>query len=103
MEWKVGSSQELVSDLAELWIEVIGLFAGLIGVIAWVPQIREVWFTEKHEGISLPTFGLIATALSAWLVYGVLVRSLSIIVANLAALGCISLIILGVVRLRGYG
>ena len=90
-----------MDELAELWVEVIGLFAGMIGVVAWVPQIREVWFTGRHEGISLPAFGLIATALSAWLVYGVLIRSLSIILANLAALGCISLIILGVIRLRG--
>ena len=90
-----------MDELAELWVEVIGLFAGMIGVVAWVPQIREVWFTGRHEGISLPTFGLIAPALSAWLVYGVLIRSLSIILANLAALGCISLIILGVIRLRG--
>ena len=55
-----------MDELAELWVEVIGLFAGMIGVVAWVPQIREVWFTGRHEGISLPTFGLIATALSAW-------------------------------------
>ena len=30
-----------MDELAELWVEVIGLFAGMIGVVAWVPQIRD--------------------------------------------------------------
>ena len=35
-----------MDELAELWVEVIGLFAGMIGVVAWVPQIR-VWVYRK--------------------------------------------------------
>ena len=56
--------------MAALWVELIGLFAGVLGVIAWIPQIKEVWILERHEGISVPTFGLVATALVAWLIYG---------------------------------
>ena len=86
--------------MAALWIELIGLFAGMLGVVAWIPQIKEVWVLKKHDGISIPTFGLVATALVAWLIYGFLVRSPSIIIANLAALACISSIITGVLKLR---
>ena len=42
--------------MAEFWIESIGLVAGFIGIVAWIPQIRRVWIDEKEEGISLPTF-----------------------------------------------
>ena len=42
--------------MADLWIESIGLVAGFIGIVAWIPQIRRVWVDEKEEGISLPTF-----------------------------------------------
>ena len=86
--------------MAALWVELIGLFAGVLGVVAWIPQIKEVWILERHEGISVPTFGLVATALVAWLIYGIIIKSPSIIIANLAALTCISSIIFGVLRLR---
>ncbi len=51
-------------------IESIGIIAGTLGVIAWLPQLREVWIEGLHEGISLPTFWLVSTALVLWLIYG---------------------------------
>ena len=86
--------------MQEIMVEFIGIIAGTLGVIAWIPQIREVWIEGLHEGISLPTFFLVSTALFLWLIYGVLVGSISIIIANIAALICILFLILGVVRLR---
>jgi|TARA_B110000881_G_C18257996_1_gene356523 MtN3 and saliva related transmembrane protein len=79
---------------------MIGLFAGFLGVIAWIPQIKEVWMRKSHEGISLPTFWLIASALVLWLLYGILIQSYSIVLANIAALICILLVIIGVIKLR---
>ena len=81
-------------------IESIGIIAGTLGVIAWLPQLREVWIEGLHEGISLPTFWLVSTALVLWLIYGMLIRSISIIVANVAALACILSLIIGVIRIR---
>ena len=86
--------------MQEIMVEFIGIIAGTLGVIAWIPQIREVWIEGLHEGISLPTFFLVSTALFLWLIYGALVGSISIIIANIAALICILYLILGVVRLR---
>ena len=51
--------------MAELWIETIGLVAGALGIVAWVPQIRDVWIHERHEGISLTTFSVVTVALPA--------------------------------------
>ena len=81
-------------------VELVGLIAGFLGVIAWIPQIKEVWVEKSHEGISLPTFFLVASALILWLVYGLMVTSFSIIIANIAALICILLVIFGVLRIR---
>ena len=86
--------------MAEMWIEAIGLFAGALGIIAWVPQIREVWVNKRHEGISLPTFSVVTVALGLWLLYGILVDSISMIIANVMTLTVIFAVILGVVRLR---
>lgn len=86
--------------MAEMWIESIGLFAGVLGIIAWVPQIREVWINKRHEGISLPTFSVVTVALGLWLLYGILVDSISMIIANVMTLTVIFAVIIGVVRLR---
>ena len=82
------------------FIESIGIIAGTLGVLAWIPQLKEVWIMEKHEGISLSTLHLISTALLLWLIYGLMIMSIAIIISNLAALACILSVIIGVIRLR---
>lgn len=88
--------------MAEMWIEAIGLFAGVLGIIAWIPQIREVWIHKKHDGISIATFSVVTIALGLWLIYGILVDSIAMIVANIMTLGVILAVVIGVVRLRNY-
>tara|TARA_A100001234_G_scaffold218952_2_gene228836 strand:- start:418 stop:717 length:300 start_codon:yes stop_codon:yes gene_type:complete len=88
------------SAMAEMWIEAIGLFAGVLGIIAWIPQIREVWIHKRHDGISIATFSVVTVALGLWLIYGVLVDSIAMIVANIMTLGVILAVIIGVLRLR---
>ena len=86
--------------MAEMWIEGIGLFAGVLGIIAWIPQIREVWVNKRHEGISLATFSVVTIALGLWLIYGILIESMSMIIANIMTLSVIFAVIIGVLRLR---
>ena len=86
--------------MAEMWSEAIGLFAGVLGIMAWIPQIREVWVNKRHEGISLATFSVVTIALGLWLLYGILIESVSMIIANVMTLSVIFAVILGVVRLR---
>jgi MtN3 and saliva related transmembrane protein len=86
--------------MAVWWIESIGLVAGALGIVAWIPQIRDVWVHERHEGISLTTFSVVTVALSLWLVYGILVESLAMIVANVFTLIVILAVLVGVRRLR---
>ena len=81
-------------------IEGIGIAAGIIGVVAWGPQIVEVWKHKRHDGISIPTFSIVAFSLSLWLIYGIAIKSTAMIFANILTLGVIALIIIGVVRIR---
>jgi len=90
------------SVMAEMWIEAIGLFAGILGIIAWIPQIREVWIHKRHDGISIATFSVVTIALGLWLIYGILVDSIAMIVANIMTLGVILAVIIGVLRLRKH-
>ena len=86
--------------MAAWWIEGIGLVAGALGIVAWIPQIRDVWVHERHEGISLTTFSVVTVTLSLWLVYGILVESVAMIVANVFTLIVILAVLVGVRRLR---
>ena len=82
------------------FIEVIGLIAGLLGIIAWLPQLQKVWIQKLHEGISIPTILIICVALVLWTIYGILVDSLAIIVANISACGCVLSVAVRVFQLR---
>ena len=84
-------------------IEGIGIAAGIIGVVAWGPQIVEVWKHKHHDGISIPTFSIVAFSLSLWLIYGIAIESTAMIFANILTLSVIALIIIGVVRIRRAG
>ena len=86
--------------MAAWWIESIGLLAGALGIVAWIPQIRDVWVHERHEGISLTTFSVVTVALSLWLVSGILVEPVAMIVANVFTLIVILAVLVGVRRLR---
>lgn len=86
--------------MASPLIEGIGIAAGIIGVVAWGPQIIEVWKHKRHDGISIPTFSIVAFSLSLWLIYGIAIKSTAMIFANILTLSVIALIIIGVVRIR---
>ena len=81
-------------------LEVIGFMAGFLGIVAWLPQVKTVWVEKKHEGVSLPTFGVVALALALWMTYGIIDGSPSIIFSNAAALLMILTVFVGVVKLR---
>ena len=86
--------------MAAVWIEAIGLLAGVIGIFAWIPQIIQVWVHKRHDGISLTTFAIVSFALGLWLVYGILVDSFAMIAANIMTLSVIGAVIIGVLRVR---
>ena len=81
-------------------IEAIGIAAGIIGIIAWGPQILQVWVHKRHDGISIPTFCVVALSLFLWLIYGIAIDSLAMIFSNILVLSVMLIIIIGVKRCR---
>ena len=82
------------------WVEGIGLLAGFLGVSGWYPQVRRVWVDKRADGVSVPTFTVIAISLMLWLSYGVLKNSIAIITANIFALIMILMIAFGAHRIQ---
>lgn len=73
----------MTAEIAGLELgEAIGLLAGLLTTIAFLPQVFRVWYRRSARDISLPTFVLLCTGVALWLVSGILKDSISLILAN---------------------
>ena len=62
--------------------EVIGLSAAFLTTSAFIPQVYKIYKEKKAEGISLTMYLILFIGVILWFVYGILIGSLSIIIAN---------------------
>lgn len=74
-------------------IEVLGMVAGSISAITFLPQVIKTWRTKSADDISLLMFFFATTSVIMWLVYGIVKESIPIIYTNSLVLIC-SLIML---------
>ncbi len=78
-------------------ITVIGLAAGSLTTISFVPQLVRTYKSKKASDISFTMYLVIIAGMATWITYGFLIRSIPIMVANfIAALLCISILTLKV-------
>ena len=63
--------------------EIIGLAAATLTTAAFVPQVYKTWKTKSADELSLTMYLVFVTGIMLWLVYGILLNSLSIILANI--------------------
>ncbi len=64
----------------------IGFIAAILTTVSFVPQVLKVWRTRSAKDISLGMYSLFTLGIAAWLVYGVLIDSWPVILANLITL-----------------
>ena len=62
--------------------EILGFIAAIGTTGAFIPQAYKVYKTKKTEDLSLGTFILFSTGVLLWSIYGLVVGSLSIFLAN---------------------
>lgn len=62
--------------------EWLGLVAGSLTTIAFVPQVVKIWKSRHAHDISLAMFAIFSSGVALWLVYGFLIGSMPVIVAN---------------------
>lgn len=78
----------------------VGYVAALLTTIAFVPQALKSWRTRDLSGVSLPMYGLFTAGVALWLLYGLMLESWPIVVANLATLTLAGLVLILKVRHR---
>ncbi len=79
---------------------IIGLVAGTLTTASFVPQLVKAWKTKSTTDISLAMYLIICTGIFLWLVYGILIGSLPVILANGVTLAIALLILLLKLRYR---
>lgn len=62
--------------------EWIGYFAAFFTTIAYIPQAVKVFKEKNTAAISLAMYSMITTGIAAWLVYGILIGSPSLVLCN---------------------
>ncbi|MFC1576994.1 SemiSWEET family sugar transporter [Candidatus Omnitrophota bacterium] len=77
------------------YIIVIGMVAATCTTVAFFPQILQVYRTKHTRDLSLSTFIFLTTGIFLWIIYGVLLESLPIILANsITLIGCLYILIM---------
>lgn len=66
----------------EKYVEIIGLMAGFCTTVSFIPQVMKIWKSRSAEGVSLGMYMIFCSGVAFWIAYGVLIGSLSVILAN---------------------
>lgn len=78
------------------FIEIIGLIACFCTALSAIAQIIKIYYTHSVKDLSLITYVFSCSGIILWLVYGILLESLSLIISNVINL-TLQLIILTII------
>jgi MtN3 and saliva related transmembrane protein len=67
-------------------VDWIGLFAGSLTTVSFVPQVLKIWLTKSADDVSYLMFGIFSVGIVLWLAYGIALGAVPIIVANIVTL-----------------
>jgi MtN3 and saliva related transmembrane protein len=70
----------------------IGSIAATLTTTAFIPQAWQVWRTRHTKDISLGMYAIFTTGVALWAIYGMMIGSWPVIIAN-----CITLVLAGAV------
>ena len=65
---------------------LLGLVAGFLTTIAFVPQVLKIWKTRSAKDVSLPTFLAFSLGVALWMVYGIVKQEPPIVIWNAVTL-----------------
>ena len=76
-----------------VYVDIIGFAAGAFTTLCLVPQVVKAWKSKLTRDISMGWILTLTIGVSLWLIYGVLINSYPIMIANFFTL-ILTLIIL---------
>ncbi|MFA6385048.1 MAG: SemiSWEET family transporter [Candidatus Omnitrophota bacterium] len=73
-----------------MYWEIVGFSAALLTAFGFLPQVIKIYKTKSCQDISLLALIQFAIGISLWVLYGVHLRNIVIISANLVTLGVLA-------------
>jgi MtN3 and saliva related transmembrane protein len=67
-------------------VQVLGLAAGSLTTVAFLPQVIKTWKSGSAKDLSLGMFSFFCLGVLLWLIYGILVHDVPVIAANMVTL-----------------
>jgi MtN3 and saliva related transmembrane protein len=80
--------------------ELLGFAAAACTTLAFLPQVVYVWRRRSAEDISLSMYLIMITGVALWIAYGLRIRSVPLVAANVATLALAGAVLLGKLRFR---
>ena len=68
------------------FVTLVGMIAGILTTIAFLPQVLRTWRTRSTADISLVMFLVYVTGIVMWLIYGLMLNDLPLITSNAVTL-----------------
>jgi len=78
----------------DLTIELVGLIAGAVTSIGFLPQLVRGYKTKKLEDVSYFMPIVLAIGMSIWFTYGYLINSIAVMAANAFSITCSIILII---------
>ena len=66
--------------------DAIGFLAGALTTIAFVPQALKIYTSKSGKDVSARMLLIFSAGLILWLIYGIMIESLPVILANVVTL-----------------
>ena len=60
----------------------VGLFAGGLTTVSFVPQVTKIWKTKSAKDVSLTMFIAFCVGVGLWLTYGIIKKDWAILLTN---------------------
>ncbi|HMR56497.1 MAG TPA: SemiSWEET transporter [Cyclobacteriaceae bacterium] len=80
--------------------KLIGLVAGFLTTVAFVPQVIKTWRSKSARDLSLVMFLLFCTGVFLWMIYGIMINELPVILWNIITLLLALIILLFKIRFK---
>ena len=68
--------------MTPIWIDVIGSVAAVLTTASFVPQAWQTFKTRDVTGISLGMYSVFTVGVALWLLFGILMQSWPLMIAN---------------------
>jgi MtN3 and saliva related transmembrane protein len=76
----------LKNKIAMEFYKIIGLVAGFLTTMAFIPQVVKTWQSKSAKDLSLLMFSFYCVGVLLWTVYGFMINELPVILWNIITL-----------------